>query len=85
MPAESAFSLDGLTPKRVYDWGKELSSRASQFGEIQATLIVNCEEGRRLHKLGVRYDKHLSVLHNLVGILDKLAGLADAAEQSEPE
>lgn len=46
--------------------------RASQLGEVRATLIVNCKPGRPLHKMGIAYDESASVIKNLVGILGKL-------------
>lgn len=70
--------FDNMTPKEVREWGKNLAWHASQFGEIRATLIVNCQTGRRLNDLGIDYDERSSVLTNLVVILEKLAVLAEA-------
>lgn len=63
------------TPNEVEQWGKQIAYEARQFREIQATLIVNCEQGRRLGRLGLQYDKDKVVLHNLVAILDSLTAV----------
>jgi hypothetical protein len=68
--------FDEMTPKNVREWGKEIAWQASQFGEIKATLIVNCREGRALRKLGIEYDDTKLVLPNLVHILQQLTEMA---------
>lgn len=65
-------NFDDMSPKQVCEWGKSLLSHANQFGEIRATLIVNCQEGRALHNLGIKYDESASTLSNLVYILATL-------------
>lgn len=64
--------FDNMTPKQVREWGENLAYDASQLGEVRATLIVNCKEGRPLRKLGITYDKNRNVISNLVIILKKL-------------
>ena len=64
--------FDELSPNQVRAWGEKLAYAAQQFREIRATLVVNCEEGRALHDLGIRYDDSRTVLNNLVAILDEL-------------
>lgn len=65
--------FDNMTPKQVREWGAELAWQASQFGEIKATLIVNCKPGRTLHDRGIVYDESKTVLSNLLHILETLA------------
>lgn len=64
---------------KVRDVGKSLASEvakiegmADEFGSIRATLILNCEPGRELNKLGLSYDQSKSVHANLVHILEQL-------------
>jgi len=64
---------DEMTPKDVREYCNTLAHRASEWGEIKATLIVNCQEGRRLHRLGLRYDDTKRPLWNMVNILEQLA------------
>jgi hypothetical protein len=66
-------NFDEMTPKQVREWGEKLSRNAQQFGEIQAMLIVNCQPGRMLDGLGIRYDESKTVLNNLIHILESLA------------
>ena len=70
-------NFDEMTPKQVRIWGEELVFRAKQFGEIQATLIVNCKPGARLNSYGIAYNEDILLLRNLVAILEKLCDLAD--------
>ena len=72
--------FDDMTPNQIREWGTEAAHRVSQFGEIRATLIVNCEPGRVLHKHGLTYDDTRPVLWNLVGILTQLTEAVDAAQ-----
>ena len=68
---------DDMTPSEVRKWGEDLAYRASQFGEMRATLIVNCQPGRRLADLGIQYDDSKVSLTNLVHILDSLCNQID--------
>jgi hypothetical protein len=65
--------FDNMTPNQVREWGEKLTDHARQLDEIRATLIVNCEPGRRLHNHGIDYDPFKSVLHNLCHILESLS------------
>ncbi len=76
-------NFDEMSPKEVRAWGNELAWQASQFGEIKATLIVNCREGRALHKLGITYSENNSVIHNLVGILGTLMNKIEKKEKEK--
>jgi hypothetical protein len=71
---------ENTTPIQLQEWGKKLGYAAHQYGEIRATLIVNCMEGRALYKLGITYDDKKTVLNNLVAILLDLLDRASVAE-----
>ena len=73
-----AIDFDSMTPKEVRKWGNELAYDASQLGEVRATLIVNCEEGRTLAELGLTYDESHSVVSNLMHILTRLVDMVNA-------
>ena len=61
-------NFDTMTPAEVREWGSEAAYRASQLGEVKATLIVNCKRGT----LGCDYDDKQTVVYNLVAILGSL-------------
>lgn len=69
-------NFDDMTPKQVREWGSEIGHQAAQFGELRATLIVNCRPGRALHGVGIAYDESKPVLKNLVSILEQLVDKA---------
>lgn len=77
------FDFDNMTPKQIRKWGETLSHHAQQFGEIRATLIVNCKEGRVLRKLGIVYDEKRGVLPNLVHILQQLVGQVEKKREKD--
>jgi hypothetical protein len=66
-------NFDEMTPAQVREWGTKLAQQASEWAQIKATLVVNCDPVRRLGRLGFEYEEHRSVLSNLVGILEGLA------------
>jgi len=65
-------NFDEMSPKQIREWGNELARHASEWGEMVATLKVNCASGRTLAGLGIEYDESRSALANLVWILTKL-------------
>lgn len=77
--------FDEMSSKQVQEWGKEVASRAAQFGELQATLIVNCRPGRALHGLGIEYDESKPTLTNMVFILEQLVAKAKQATEVTPK
>ena len=72
-----------MIPKQVCEWGMELVGQARSFGEMRATLIVNCMPGRPLHKLGIFYDESRPALANMVAILESLTEKAKQGVQDE--
>ena len=65
-------NLDNMTQREIKELCDSFEGRVQELGEIRATLIVNCKEGRALHKLGIEYDDKKTALRNLVYILDRL-------------
>lgn len=71
--------FDSMTPAQVREWGEEAAYRASQLGEVKATLIVNCKRGTLVD---CEYDDTKPVVNNLVTILETLIRAAEAPSDS---
>ena len=72
------------TPAEIEQWAKKLTNAASQYGEVVATLIVNCKPGRKLAKYGCKYSESHSLVWNLIEILEHLTKTAELVVEEEP-
>lgn len=72
-----------MTPKQVREWGVAAAFRASQYGDMKATMQVNCQEGGMLHKHGCEYDDTKMAVTNLANIMMTLCDKIDRLEADD--
>lgn len=74
-------NIDDMSIKEIRELCGDLGYTAQQFGEIRATLIINCQKEHAIGEFGITYDENRSVLNNMVYILEQLCNKINDKKQ----